>query len=94
MTTGSRHASERFLSLLTEEGQLDDCAQRLRPKTATQSAHFPGGSLISPEVLQRRWQLLGQTQAVQAELLDAHTAAEMASYVQHIENFIGNPPGK
>lgn len=88
MTVGSHHASERFLSLLTE-GQLDEWAQRLKPHFGNLPPHIPGASLISPELLERRWQLLGQPEPVRAELLDAQTLAQMAAYLQHIENFIG-----
>ena len=88
MTVGSHHASARFASLLAEDG-LDEWAQRLRAKPGGQASHIPGGALISPEVLERRWQVLGQPAAVHNELLDPHSMAQMARYLHHIENFIG-----
>ncbi|SFN81124.1 3-hydroxy-3-methylglutaryl-coenzyme A reductase [Formivibrio citricus] len=88
MTVGSRHASERFAALLTEGG-MEKWAQRLKPKPDGLPPHIPGGTLISQEVLERRWQVLGLPEATCAELLDSHTRQQIGRYLQHIENFIG-----
>ena len=88
MTVGFHRASAQFSRLLTEDS-LESLALRLKPKTGEQSPHIPGGSIISPEALKRRWQVLDQAEAVRAELLDPYSTAQMERYRHHIENFIG-----
>ena len=88
MTVGFDRASAQFSRLLTEDS-LESLALRLKPKTGEQSPHIPGGSIISPEALKRRWQVLDQAEAVRVELLDPHSTAQMERYRHHIENFIG-----
>jgi hydroxymethylglutaryl-CoA reductase (NADPH) len=88
MTVSNRHASDYFSALLANTN-LEDLAKRLRPRTDTQPPHIPGGSVISPESLAQRWDLLDQAAAARPELLDQDSAAKMAGYQRNIENFIG-----
>lgn len=88
MTIGSQRALERFSGLLAQRG-IDGWADQLRSRFGAAAPHIPGASGISPDVVQARWQLLGQPQAVRAEVQDPWTTAQMERYVRHIENFIG-----
>ena len=88
MTVGYHHASDLFSSLL-EEASLERWAERLRPKTGASAPHIPGGSVISPEALERRWQVLNKPPAVRAELQDPHSSVQMERYRRNIENFVG-----
>jgi len=88
MTASNRHASDYFSTLLAKYS-LDDMAKRLQPKSDTQPPHVPGGSVISPDLVRQRWELLGDAVAARAELLDAHSTAHMSRYQHNIENFIG-----
>ncbi len=88
MPISSHHASERFASLLAAD-DLEKWAQHLKPGAEKRAPHLPGGSLISADVLERRWQVLGKPEAVRAALLDPQTTEQMEHYRHHIENFIG-----
>jgi hydroxymethylglutaryl-CoA reductase (NADPH) len=88
MTASDRHASDYFSALLAKYS-LDDMAKRLQPRGDAQPPHVPGGSVISPDLVQQRWELLGDAVAAREELLDAHSTAHMSRYQHNIENFIG-----
>jgi hydroxymethylglutaryl-CoA reductase (NADPH) len=88
MTVGYHHASDLFSSLLVG-GSLESFAERLRPRTGAQPPHIPGGSIISPEALDRRWEILDRPAELREELQDPHSGAQMERYRHHIENFIG-----
>ncbi len=87
MTTEYRRAAD-FLSVLLSEHNLDDLAARLKPELSPPPAHVPGGSIASDEAVERRWKILNAP-AAQIDLLDTHTAQQMAAYKHNIENFIG-----
>jgi hydroxymethylglutaryl-CoA reductase (NADPH) len=87
VTTEYRHAAD-YLSKLLGERTIDELAARLRPDSSPSPAHVPGGSIISPEAVERRWQILASPKA-RAELLDAHTEEQMGVYEHNIENFVG-----
>jgi hydroxymethylglutaryl-CoA reductase (NADPH) len=44
---------------------------------------------LTPESLAYRWEQLGASDAVRAELADPHTLARLAQFAHNIENFIG-----
>jgi hydroxymethylglutaryl-CoA reductase (NADPH) len=87
MTTEYRHATD-YLSSLLADRNLDELAACLRPDSSPSPPHVPGGSIISPGAVNRRWRILGSP-AARAELLDAHTMHQMEAYERNIENFIG-----
>jgi hydroxymethylglutaryl-CoA reductase (NADPH) len=87
MTTETRHAAD-YVSRLLAERNIDDLAARLRPDSSPSPPHVPGGSIISPEAVERRWQVLDSPTA-RAELLDAHSMHQMQAYERNIENFVG-----
>lgn len=88
MTVGYHHASDLFSSLLGD-ASLEHWAERLRPRRGPAAPHIPGGSVISAEAVERRWQVLDQQPAVRAELQDPHSSAQMERYRRNIENFVG-----
>ena len=69
MTTKTRHAAD-YVSKLLAERNIDDLAGRLRPDSSPSPPHVPGGSIISAEAVERRWQILDSPTA-RGELLDA-----------------------
>jgi len=87
VTTEYRHAAD-YLSNLLAEHTIDDLAVRLRSDSTSSPAHVPGGSIVSLEAVDRRWQILDSPEA-RAELLDAHTEQQMQVYEHNIENFVG-----
>jgi hydroxymethylglutaryl-CoA reductase (NADPH) len=87
MTTEYRRAAD-YLSALLSEHNIDDLAARLKPDLSPPPAHVPGGSIASPEAIERRWNILNSP-AAQADLLDARTAEQKHGYEHNIENFIG-----
>ncbi len=87
MTTARGRAAD-YLSTLLAEHSLDELAARLRPSREPFPPHIPGASVISPEAVERRWEILA-TAAARPELLDGHTMQQMAVYEHNIENFIG-----
>ncbi|MDD3450134.1 MAG: hydroxymethylglutaryl-CoA reductase [Gammaproteobacteria bacterium] len=87
MTTGYRRAAD-FLSGLLAESDLDELAERLRPDPGSPSPHVPGAALVTPEAVERRWEILPHP-VEREDLLDARTRAQMALYGHNIENFIG-----
>jgi len=87
MTTEYRHAAD-YLSKLLAQRSIDELSARLRPDTSPSAPHIPGGSIISPDAVERRWQVL-DSPASRAELFDTHAAQRMQVYEHNIENFIG-----
>src|SRR5947207_2040343 len=52
-------------------------------------ANVPGGTHVSDEALDRRWQLVPHAAGAREQLLDARTLEERESYRQNVENFLG-----
>jgi hydroxymethylglutaryl-CoA reductase (NADPH) len=88
MTVSNRHASDYFSALLANTN-LDELAKRLQSHTDSQPPHIPGGSIISPEALEHRWDLLAPAANARPELLDQERIPKLAGYQHNIENFIG-----
>jgi hydroxymethylglutaryl-CoA reductase (NADPH) len=88
MPIDHRHARD-YLGRLLQRHSQEELAQRLAPKHGSPAPRIPGGSLISPEALDRRWQLFQDNAESRQALLDAQTVARMENYQHHIENFIG-----
>lgn len=68
---------------------LEAFADRLRPNTAPVPPRVPGGARLSPESLEKRWNLLGASSEQKSALADPQTIAQMEVYQRNIENFIG-----
>lgn len=78
-----------LFSQLREQAGIKDLIKRVRPKYTHQPPHVPGGAKISPEVLERRWQLLSASQDNQDQLYDPQTQFQMECYKHNIEHFVG-----
>lgn len=82
------HRAQEYLKHLFDRFSLDELAQRLAVKPG--DAHrIPRNPFITPKVVEQRWKMLAVDPALQAEVLDPHTAAQMQAYQRNIENFIG-----
>jgi hydroxymethylglutaryl-CoA reductase (NADPH) len=88
MSTDHRSAST-YLERLLAAGSAEQVAGRLSPHTDNPAPTVPGGSRVSEEALQRRWQLLRTAPESRAALLDPQTSEQMDRYRRNIENFIG-----
>jgi hydroxymethylglutaryl-CoA reductase (NADPH) len=87
--SADRHqASSHFERLLSGQDRAELLA-RLTPHTEAIPAKVPGGSLVSDEAIERRWELLPVPPETRRELLDADTAARKDQYKRNIEHFIG-----
>jgi hydroxymethylglutaryl-CoA reductase (NADPH) len=82
-----RHASG-YLEQLLREHSREELLARLTPSGEPIPPKVPGGSHVSDDALDRRWELL-QVAAAREELLDARTLEQRERYRQNIENFIG-----
>lgn len=82
------HASQ-YLQELLAGSSADELLERIRPKAGKRLPAVPGGAVISPKVVARRWKTLESTPEVQAQLFDAQTSCQMEGYARNIEHFIG-----
>jgi hydroxymethylglutaryl-CoA reductase (NADPH) len=88
MSADHRHASSHLEALLRTKSP-EELSRQLKPKHAGPAPKVPGGARITPDVIQRRWQLLAAAGEAQGQLLDPQTIAQMKRYERNIENFIG-----
>jgi hydroxymethylglutaryl-CoA reductase (NADPH) len=88
MSTDRRHASSHLERLLGGQNR-EELLARLTPHTDAVGPKVPGGSLVSEEAVERRWDLLAASPETRHELLDTDTAARKERYKHNIEHFIG-----
>ncbi len=94
MSTDPRHVRD-YLERLFQQHSQDELVERLKPKGIAPAPKIPGGALITPEAVERRWQMLqshspaANLAASREALLDAQTQAQMECYQRHIEHFVG-----
>ncbi len=88
MVTTSQQAKSYFRELLRERSE-EELRRRLRPRSLAVPPSIPGKALISADVVDQRWQVLGASNDVRAQLLDAHTTPQMHEYGRNIEHFVG-----
>ncbi|MEO1210755.1 MAG: hydroxymethylglutaryl-CoA reductase [Cyanobacteria bacterium J06638_20] len=88
MSTHYRQANQHLQELL-KNGSVEELVQRLQPKAPDTIPKVPGGSRMTPEALERRWQLLNTPPEVQEAIADPLTVEQMQAYRRNIENFIG-----
>src|SRR5262249_974747 len=67
----------------------EELTKQLAPKSDAPSAKVPGGSRLTPETIERRWQLLKVNADGRDQVLDSQSAKQAECYQQNIENFIG-----
>jgi hydroxymethylglutaryl-CoA reductase (NADPH) len=82
------HASQYLQELLAGRS-ADELLERIRPKAGKQLPAVPGGAVISPKVVARRWKTLQSTPEAQSQLFDVQTSSQMERYAHNIEHFIG-----
>jgi hydroxymethylglutaryl-CoA reductase (NADPH) len=86
------HAKSYLLQLL-EQGETEELIRRLGPSPAPGAPRVPGSAKVTPDAVDRRWELLPLSpevkDAARAKLMDAQTADEMETYRGNIENFVG-----
>jgi hydroxymethylglutaryl-CoA reductase (NADPH) len=87
VSTDHRHIGQRAESLLRHQSQ-EELARRLAPKLDGPAPKVPGGARVSQQILDDRWQLLGNPDG-RGQLLDPQTAAQAEHYQYNVENFIG-----
>jgi len=88
MATHYRQASD-YLAQLTRSRSLEALEQDLATKSTAPAAKIPGGARLTPEAIDRRWQVLAAGEETRANLLDLQTQEQMQQYERNIENFIG-----
>ncbi len=91
MATDLRGVGGYFKRLLAERSQ-EEIEQDLKPSQENMPPRVPrGGALspITPEAVERRWQVLEAEASVKHRLLDDMTRDQMPLYSKNIENFIG-----
>lgn len=88
MSTHHHQAAVHFERLL-RSGTPEEVAERLKRRSDPLPPSIPGGSRISDEALERRWQLLANAPESRATLLDPQTDQQKDGYRHNIENFIG-----
>lgn len=71
------------------ETNLELLAARLRSNHEPPAPRMPGGARLSPEAVDKRWNLVGIPPESRATIADAQTLGQMECYHQNIENFIG-----
>jgi hydroxymethylglutaryl-CoA reductase (NADPH) len=57
VSTDHRHLGQRIESAFREQTE-EELSRRLTPKPADPSPKVPGGSRVTPQILDERWQLL------------------------------------
>lgn len=86
MSTDRNQASSHLERLLRTRSH-EELLEQLAPKQGNPAAQVPGGSDVSAEVLERRWEMLPA--ANRENLLDPQTREQAECYRHNIENLIG-----
>jgi hydroxymethylglutaryl-CoA reductase (NADPH) len=79
-----------YLNRLLQNHSLSELQERLEPGRENPAPIVPGGSRLTKETLEQRWQLLRTTTASREALMDPQTLARMEDFRHHVENFIGS----
>ncbi|MCU0565670.1 MAG: hydroxymethylglutaryl-CoA reductase [Oculatellaceae cyanobacterium Prado106] len=74
---------------LHQQPAIQKLVEQLAPKDREAAPKVPGGSRMTPETLERRWQILNVADEARSALVDAQTLEQMVAYRRNIENFIG-----
>lgn len=81
-----------YLKKLGAAKGIEELRKRLSPKSAEDSdsvKRVPRNPHISPESVEKRWQVMSKGESTEQNLLDEKTQQEMNCYERNIENFIG-----
>ncbi len=79
----------RYLRRLLGQRSEDALGERLEPSDESLSPRLTGATRITPEAYERRWQIIGGSEASRDVLLDASAQRDASLFSQNIENFIG-----
>jgi hydroxymethylglutaryl-CoA reductase (NADPH) len=83
-------SARRLLAEFLERHPPEELARRLAPKSHPAPPRVPGATQTDPEVVARRWALLGaDAQARREEVADPTSLERHALFARNIENFIG-----
>ena len=88
MSTDHRRITSVIEDLLRTRSAAN-LSDSLTPHDDTPAARVPGGPLVSPEAIRRRWEAIGGSEETQRILLDSETRGQAELFAQNIENFIG-----
>src|SRR3954454_24948214 len=93
MGTDYRHASDLLRAVIANRSQ-EEIERSLGPKRPADGSpappRVPGGTGITPEAIERRWELVRHARPEsRAALADERCVAEAERYRANIENFIG-----
>ncbi len=88
MPTHQRNISD-FLVRLLREHSPGELVERLAPNSAAPAPRVPGGTLVQPEAIERRWGVLSAKPEIREALLDAQTVAQLERYQHNVENCVG-----
>src|SRR5262245_18735340 len=88
MSVDRRKASSYLESLLRTHSR-EELLSAMAPKMGKTPPKVPGGAALSPESLDRRWELLTQASAGRPILCDPQTLELLDRYKRNIEYFIG-----
>lgn len=79
----------KFLKRILEHKSALEVAQSLSGPSPVHASSIPGGSSVSLSAVNKRWELMGDSDAVRRALLPDGAESELAAYQNHIENCIG-----
>jgi hydroxymethylglutaryl-CoA reductase (NADPH) len=88
MSTHHRHAND-FLQRVLRSRSIEQLQGELSPKLHEGPAKVLGSSVLSDDAIRRRYELIGDADAIRAELFDEWTQRRKDAYEHSIENFIG-----
>jgi hydroxymethylglutaryl-CoA reductase (NADPH) len=88
MPSNHSRATDHITDLLETKSQ-ESLLEQLKPKHHQSPPRVPGGTRLTPEALDRRWDVLSLDEAQKAVILDPRTFEEREVYQKNIENFIG-----
>ncbi len=79
----------RFLKRLLAQQSVEELGERLEPSDESLPPRLTSCTRIEPEVVDRRWQTIGGSDAARGVLLDPQAQAQAECFSRNIENFIG-----
>jgi hydroxymethylglutaryl-CoA reductase (NADPH) len=88
LATGADRISA-FLNKLLDQAPQGEILDRLRPSGEPMPPRVPGGALLTPEAVERRWEIVPEKAPMQSLLLDPTTLEQLPAYAHNIENLIG-----
>ena len=88
MPSNHSRATEHITDLLANKTP-EALLERLQPKHHPSPTRVPGGTRLTPEALDRRWDVLGLNEEQKSVILDPKTFEDRELFQKNIENFVG-----